>query len=463
MDRLSLDKLLDGCAPVLARTLSTGALAKGDAYRSPESALEACVSTTVGQQVQRSLEAATYDALHCKVCRDWLHAPVTLSCGHSMCGAHTRADSAGRVQCPICGISDDAPVRDFFLQECVDQVSTSMPKQFAITERSRKHVKNVQVRKSVEKHVCKRGKSAPGHSNRKQIFVDGWKGVHCSICLETFPGPHRAPAILRCGHALCKVCLTTLQARRAKQRCPLCKATISGPARPSHALRSAIRLLNALPLTQGAQDLRCGDDDLHACHMRVKEHRSTLAVTRVVPLHEAIRRGDVSATEALVKEGADCNALVQGKAALHIAIEHRQFALVNLLLDHGADPSLVSPSLHTPLLMASAADNGALKSDPARLQAIRDMLQALGPEGARNTLRAANKAGSTPLLWIVKRISQVQAGLFSGNSFEQEVELAKLFVFHGADVEAIDMFGQTPVKVMQSLSRPVTLDTLSMA
>lgn len=187
-----------------------------------------------------------------------------------------------------------------------------------------------------------------------------------------------------------------------------------------------------------------------------------MAASAAEPLHAAIRTGDTEAVDALLRQGADCNTLVLGCTALHCAVHWRRFGLVRRLLDHGADPAAKATTSHdTPLLLASRADNGAVTSDPARVQAVRDMLEAVSADVRCLAARTANTAGSTPLQWIVRRLADVQTGLFSGDSFEKELELAKLLVRCGADLDATDVFGRSPSSVLKGLSRKITLEEIA--
>merc|ERR1711957_62288 len=287
------------------------------------------------------------------------------------------------------------------------------------------------------------------------------EGVHCSICLDTFPGPQRSPVVLGCGHALCKACCEGGQSKIQLRRCPLCKAGLNEPGRPSHALGLALRHFNALPIAEGSQALRQSMDDLQACHARVKKHRVDEAVAQARPLHDAIIQGDDAGVERLLATGADCNALVSGVSALHVAARFRRFHLIRPLLDHGADPKVKSePSQETALLLASAADDNSIKTTPERLQAMRDMMDFVGFDAANELVRAASSSGATPLLYSCRRLQQVQSAIFSGDSFDQELAVAKLLVKCDADMNAVDMFGQSPAGVVAELSRQDVLQNI---
>jgi hypothetical protein len=215
----------------------------------------------------------------------------------------------------------------------------------------------------------------------------------------------------------------------------------------------ALRHFNALPVAQGSQALRQSMDDLQACHARVKKHRVDEAVALASPLHDAIIQGDDAGVERLLAIGADCNALVSGVSALHVAARFRRFHLIRLLLAYGADPKVKSePGHETALLLACAADDNSIKTTPERLQAMRDMMDFVGVDSAHELVRAASSSGATPLLYSCRRLQQTQSAVFSGESFDQEMAMAKLFVKYDADVSAVDMFGQSPAGVLAKLS-----------
>merc|ERR1719414_314883 len=170
------------------------------------------------------------------------------------------------------------------------------------------------------------------------------------------------------------------------------------------------------------------------------------------PLHQAIVNGDSAEVARLLAQGSDCNTLVAGFAALHVSVEHRRFNMVQSLMDHSADPSLPSSlSAETPLLQLSGCDSGRLTSDPSRVQAMRTMLCALGAESASTCVSRASLGGATPLHRIAQRLVEVESGLFSGNSFAEELSLAELLIGSGANTTAKDVFGHSPSDIVMGI------------
>lgn len=453
-----LELLLAGAAPALQRSISTGSLVKG-----PHAACghEAHVAPSVGRQVARELEAAALAALHCPVCDSWLCAPVTLRCGHSICGAHVGAAGAAAVVCPVCRRADGDAVRDFLLQECLEALS----KEATGAEGDLREDLSPPLKRAKKSAARAAGRAAPRAKSvaecagregagREPAAPAACSRLFCSICLERFPEPQRSPVVLRCGHGLCAACEGRVQQKGRK--CPLCKAYADEPARPSNALRPVFRFLNALPVAQGVKDLACGAEDLRAVHAAVVRHRKQAGLALALALHEAIRKGDAEEVVVfLLGQGADCNEPVNGMAALHVAVQCGRYNVIQTLLAKGADPSLPKAgSGETALLLLSGADAGRVASDPARLEAMEAMLEAPCLEGSRRAARLASGGGATPLHRVAQRLVDTQAGIFSGRSFEAELRIAKLLLQRGAELRATDLFGQSPEKMLASVRRP---------
>ena len=92
------------------------------------------------------------------------------------------------------------------------------------------------------------------------------------------------------------------------------------------------------------------------------------------PLIEAVRAGDVSETERLLRSGVDVNenGSEQGWTALNYAAGRGDAAMIRLLLDRGADLAKVGADERTPYMIALAAG----RVDAARL--LRDVEREKG-------------------------------------------------------------------------------------
>jgi ankyrin repeat protein len=152
----------------------------------------------------------------------------------------------------------------------------------------------------------------------------------------------------------------------------------------------------------------------------------------ITPLQKAIERlalsnatshqvspSDVAATssvvELLLASGADVNGGIRSLSPLFLAVASGQKALVELLIDKGANIAVKGDEDVTPLYMATKTDS----------KEIAELLIARGAEVDPRT-----KSGYTPLLWAAHQ----------GNK-----DLAELLIAHGANVNSKDIQSRTPL------------------
>lgn len=89
----------------------------------------------------------------------------------------------------------------------------------------------------------------------------------------------------------------------------------------------------------------------------------------MMPVHSAVVAGMSGATEALLLVGADVNALDgEGNTPLHLAVRHSP-ALVELLLERGADPSIANRAGET------AEDWARERRDRLMIERLRGAVQ----------------------------------------------------------------------------------------
>ncbi len=133
-------------------------------------------------------------------------------------------------------------------------------------------------------------------------------------------------------------------------------------------------------------------------------------------LHRAAGSGNVALVADMIYQGADLNEKDKsGKAPLHHAAQSSQQEVVRLLIKHGADIEARDGSGTTPLHRAA----GYGGQEVARL---------LIAEGA--AIEARDRSGGTPLHWAASC---------------NEQEAARLLIAEGATIEARDKNDRTPL------------------
>lgn len=134
------------------------------------------------------------------------------------------------------------------------------------------------------------------------------------------------------------------------------------------------------------------------------------------PLHNAARSGDVEQMRALLNSREFAiDAKDDGEMPLHIAAENGFTAIVQLLLDYGADVNVQSSIKMTPL--HKAARNGHLETAKFLLE--------LGA-----AVNQQDSEGMAPLHF---------AAIFG------RLEMIQLLLQYGADINKQDRFGDTPL------------------
>lgn len=138
-------------------------------------------------------------------------------------------------------------------------------------------------------------------------------------------------------------------------------------------------------------------------------------------LYTALQRGDVSAAQQAIEDGADTDANFAGETPLHWAVEKGLQSLVRVLLKHGCNPSPRSRSyLQTPLHLA------AYRGDAS----IAKMLIEGGAE-----LEAQTNGGWTPLHVAVD---------------QNAIDLVGLLLEKGADINAKNRSGENVLHFVQN-------------
>ena len=171
----------------------------------------------------------------------------------------------------------------------------------------------------------------------------------------------------------------------------------------------------------------------------------------LTPLMLAAREGDLESARLLIGAGADVNAVAgDGKNALSLAIFNGNYDLASELVDAKSDVNNVDTQRFTPLFWAVDRRNmetapnfpWMVTQDPLPL--IKKLLDAGANPNAvvNNTPRARMRAGSPRIVFA----TALMRAAFSG-----DLELTKLLLSYGADPKVISSDGETMVEAAASL------------
>ena len=145
--------------------------------------------------------------------------------------------------------------------------------------------------------------------------------------------------------------------------------------------------------------------------------------------------------KALLKAGADPNARFQGKTPIMHALEEQKWDVAKLLLKSGADPKSQSDNGFTLLMFAvpTFVTGGADPKAPERMfQTLLDAGADVKPQNKRNGASALHYAASVG-----------------------HTEIVKLLLKAGADVNAKDFQGRTPLDVARGEKTRAVLEAAS--
>ncbi len=193
------------------------------------------------------------------------------------------------------------------------------------------------------------------------------------------------------------------------------------------ALLAAIANAPADPVHDAA-----GAGDLAAVKTLLAAHPESLNAADAggwTPLHYAVSNGATAVVETLLEAGADIRAATnEGQTPLHVV---RDRAMTNLLLAHGADVTAINRYGETPLHIAAGAGR-------------KDVAEALLAHGA--AIDARNQGGWTPL----------HAAVMQGHP-----DLVELLLAQGADIQARDRQGRTPLDFAEKAGNTALVALLS--
>ncbi|HEV8395783.1 MAG TPA: ankyrin repeat domain-containing protein [Vicinamibacterales bacterium] len=172
----------------------------------------------------------------------------------------------------------------------------------------------------------------------------------------------------------------------------------------------------------------------------------------LTPLMLAAREGEPELAGVLIEAGADVNAAAgDGKTALAMAIFNGNYAVASLLVDRKADVNKADAQRFTPLFWAVDRRNmetapnfpWMVTIDPLPL--IRKLLDAGANPNAlvNNTPRARMREGSPRIVFATALMRA---------AFAADLELVKLLLDRGADPKIISRDGETMVSAAAGLA-----------
>jgi ankyrin repeat protein len=194
-----------------------------------------------------------------------------------------------------------------------------------------------------------------------------------------------------------------------------------------------VRALYRLGAECDYQDPETGNTALHACAEKgyidavvavLASYCSTSVVearnnSGLTPLHSAIERGNVAVIKTIIQHLGIRSMHItdmHGNTALHSAMHHGRFDLVQELLREGCDPNAANQRGNTALHIAASRGEE---------EGLEELLFAGAQIDARNGI------GQTPLHLAAE---------------EGHTTLCRCLAHHGANVDAVDMRGLTPIR-----------------
>ncbi|HKH71876.1 MAG TPA: ankyrin repeat domain-containing protein [Vicinamibacterales bacterium] len=172
----------------------------------------------------------------------------------------------------------------------------------------------------------------------------------------------------------------------------------------------------------------------------------------LTPLTMAAREGDVEMSRVLVNAGADINAATgDGKTALAVAIFNGNYEVASFLVDNKADVNTADAQRFTPLFWAVDRRNmetapnfpWMVTADPMPL--IRKLLDAGANPNAlvNNTPRARMREGSPRIVFATALMRA---------AFAADLELVKLLLERGADPKILSKDSETMLSAAAGLA-----------
>ena len=184
-------------------------------------------------------------------------------------------------------------------------------------------------------------------------------------------------------------------------------------------------------------------------------------------IYEVAEKGNIKVVKQHLAAGTDVNAKDdEGMTPLHLAAHADHKKIVELLIAKGADVNAKDNMGFTPLMVRSTKEIGELliakgadvnaKNDSGRTclhSSDKEFAELLIAKGA--DVNAKDKDDETPLDWCIKRGNKETAdllrkhggkyGTIHGAVGGGDIEVIKVFLAAGADVNVKNDYGETPL------------------
>jgi len=231
-------------------------------------------------------------------------------------------------------------------------------------------------------------------------------------------------------------------------------------------LAAKVKLLNVTAsrsVCREHPDIKAGETALHlACRrghisvikflLSLKANVNFTNARGASPLHLAANAGKTQVLEMLTAAGADQDRQdSDGHTPLHGAVSNRKMACVQFLLRNGTDCNTKDTNGNTPL-------HEAMNIDSERI------LNALLKAGAK--VDEKNAHGQTPLHMVIINTDHSAAARTDPKAItkrQHALQVLRLLLSHGADANAIDVQGDTPLDRMTYLEGDLTTDPIAQA
>lgn len=149
---------------------------------------------------------------------------------------------------------------------------------------------------------------------------------------------------------------------------------------------------------------------------------STISEAKDPKIVKAVRDGDISRVERLIRRGADLDKKGDaGRTALTVAVRKGNMAISEMLIEAGADVDLPGYAGYTPITFAA-------------FRGSTELLDMLVNAGADPDARMANRETALHVLASDKASKNPNSLAFAGE-----------LISRGSDSNAVDAFGQTPL------------------